>query len=66
MTDTAQQPDTIRTDDGIGRTPHAPHASVDDLGNPSRITRDLGGPDDRRDPDFGSYGSGAQSNSPLF
>ncbi len=59
-------PDTDRSDDGIGRTSHAPHVSVDDLGNPTHTTRNSGGPDDQRDPDFGSYGSGASNNSPLF
>ncbi len=63
---TIRTPDTDRFDDGIGRPTDTPRTSVDDLGNPSRTQRNAGGPNDRRDPDFGSYGSGACNNSPLF
>lgn len=63
---TTRTPDTDRSDDGIGRPITTPRGSVDDLGSPTRIERNTGGPDDPRDPDFGSYGSGSSRNSSLF
>ncbi len=61
-------PDTDRSDDGIGRPTTISRSHIDELGNPSRGTsRNDGGPDCRRDPDFGYGGnSGSGGNSPLF
>lgn len=62
-------PDADRSDDGIGRPNTTSRSSnIDELGNPSRGTsRNDGGPDCRRDPDFGyGGGSGSSGNSPLF